>query len=338
MPVASVGRVASRLGGIALYLALGALWLWAAGAIAFSPYATQGVRTTLAWVFALTPLIAWSWLRRTRRPTGALVRWMATLSGLVLLGWCLLLHPSNERAWSVDQQRLPRIDIDGDRVTVHGVRNFVYRSTRDFDAVWEDRNYDLSSLRSAWFVEEPFSSFAGAAHTFLSFGFADGRYLAVSVEIRKEAGESFSPWKGLYRNYEIMYVFGDERDLVQLRTEQRKDTVYLYPVKAPPPVVRAMFVDIVARANALTKQPEFYNSLTNTCTTNIAAHVNRIAPGVVPFSWQLVLPGYADERALQLGLLDFQGTIEAARQRFRINERARRAAGATDFSARIRER
>jgi hypothetical protein len=337
-PIANAGRVALRLRGIALNLALLSLWLWAAGAITFSPYATQGARTTLALVFALAPLLVWLWLRRRRRPSGKLVRWMVALCSLVLLAWCWLLRPSNERAWSTDQQRLPYAEVAGDRVIVHGVRNFVYRSTTDVDPAWEDRSYDLSRLRSVWFVEEPFSNFAGAAHTFLSFGFADGDYLAVSVEIRKEVGESFSPWKGLYRNYEIMYVFGDERDLVQLRTEQRKDTVYLYPVKTTPPLLRAMFVDILARANALATQPEFYNSLTNTCTTNIAAHVNRIDPGLVPFSWHLLLPGYADERALQLGLLDFEGTIEAARERFRINERARGAAGSTDFSARIRER
>lgn len=261
---------------------------------------------------------------------------MLALGVMAVLSWTVLLRPSNERVWSADQARLPRVQIDGDRVAVNGVRNFVYRSTSDYDPVWEDRNYDLSQLQSLWFVEEPFSSFAGAAHTFLSFGFADGQYLAVSVEIRKEVGESFSPWKGLYRNYEIMYVFGDERDLVQLRTEQRHDTVYLYPVKASQALVRAMFLDIVKRANALAAQPEFYNSLTNTCTTNIAAHINHIVPGLVPFSWHLLLPGYADERALQLGLLDFQGTIDAARERFRINERAQSAAGAVDFSSLIR--
>jgi hypothetical protein len=133
-----------------------------------------------------------------------------------------------------------------------------------------------------------------------------------------------------------MYVFGDERDLVRLRTEHRKDTVYVYPLRGGPKIARAMLVDILARVNSLHGAPEFYNSLTNTCTTNIVEHANRIAPGLVPLSWQEVLPGHSDARALELGLIDFDGTIEAARERFRVNERAAQAAGAFDFSERIR--
>jgi hypothetical protein len=174
------------------------------------------------------------------------------------------------------------------------------------------------------------------AHTFLSFGFEGGDYLAVSVEIRKEAGEAFSPWRGLYRNYELMYVLGDERDLVQLRTEQRRDTVYLYPLKASRERMRAMLLDVLGRAEALARAPEFYHSLLNNCATNIARHANRIHPGLVPYSWHLQLPGYADAKVLELGLIDFEGTLAQARERFRIDERAHRAAGAADFSARIR--
>lgn len=314
-----------------LLLALGALFAWDTGAIAFAPYASAPVRTALACVFALAvPMV---YLRARR--------WVWVPCAVPLLAWLTLLQPSNDRAWTADQQRLPRAEVDGDRVTVHDVRAFTYRSATDFDPKWEDRTYDLARLESAWFIVEPFSSFGGAAHTFLSFGFAGGpthddTYLAVSVEIRKEAGESFSPWQGLYRNYEIMYVLGDERDLIALRTEQRHDTVYLYPVRADKAQMRQMLVDILKRANALAIEPEFYNSITNTCTTSIARHVNRVAPGRVPFSWHLLLPGYADERALALGLIDFDGTLDQARARFRINERAARAAGAADFSTRIR--
>lgn len=330
-------HLVGRLGATVTRLALVGLWAWGAGAIALSPYSTQAVRTVLAGAFLLLVPLALAWMRgrRVRPATTALV--VLAICSVPLIGWCSLLQPSNDRAWAADQQRLPRVEIAGDGAMVRGVRNFAYRSTTDFDRRWEDRRYDLSRIETAWFVLEPFSSFPGAAHTFLSFGFAGGEYLAVSVEIRKEAGESFSPWKGLYRNYELMYVFGDERDLVQLRTGVRKDTVYLYPVKATKPQLRAMFVDIAARANGLAERPEFYNSLTNTCTTNIALHANRIHPGRVPLSWHLVLPGYSDERAMQLGLIDFAGTLAQARERFRINERAARAAGSEDFSQRIRE-
>ena len=326
-----------KLYGVALHLALAALCVWGTGAIAFSPYASGAVRGALAVVFAMAVPVVYAWLRK-RHAAAGVARGMLLVGLLPVLAWIAFLRPSNDRAWAADQTRLPRVQIAGELATVRDVRNFAYRSASDYDPAWEDRSYDLARLDSAWFVVEPFSGFPGAAHTFLSFGFEGGEYLAVSVEIRKEIGETFSPWRGLYRNYEVMYVFGDERDLVQLRTAHRKDTVYVYPVKATRELLRATFVDILERANAVADHPEFYNSITNTCTTSIARHANRISPGLVPFSWHLMLPGYADERALQLGLIDFDGTLEQARARFRINERADRAAGASDFSQRIRAR
>lgn len=319
------------------FVALVVAALASAGAIVYAPYDVASyLRVLLAIAFLIAVLIAQRALRRSGGPVLAVAGWLALFALGPLFASMLLVRPSNDRNWSPDQARLARIDVDGDVATVHDVRNFHYRSTSDYDARWEDRRYDLAQLRSAWFVVEPFSDFAGAAHTFLSFGFANGEYLAVSVEIRKEKGESFSALKGLYRNYELMYVFGDERDLVQLRSAFRKDTVYAYPLRVSPEVARAMLEDIFARANRLAEHPEFYNSLTNTCTTNIAGHANRLKPGAVPFSWQLLLPGHSDERALELGLIDFDGDITAARERFRINERAAAAGDAADFPARIR--
>lgn len=326
-------KLASPIAVVVLCLVV----LAACGAIACSPYATPPVRYALAVAFALIVTFAWRALRRSGRPAPIVAGWLVTFAALPLLACILLLRPSNDRDWSPDQARLARIDVAGDVATVHDVRNFHYRGTSDYDARWEDRRYDLAQLRTAWFVVEPFSDFAGAAHTFLSFGFANGDYLAVSVEIRKEKGESFSALKGLYRNYELMYVLGDERDLVQLRSAFRKDTVYVYPLRVTPEAAREMLLDIFDRANRLAQHPEFYNSLTNTCTTNIAEHANRLKPGAVPFSWQLLLPGHSDERALALGLIDFDGDIAAARERFRINERADAAGDAPDFSARIRQ-
>ena len=161
----------------------------------------------------------------------------------------------------------------------------------DYDVAWEDRSYDLDRLRSAWFVVEPFGDRKGPAHTLMSFGFEGDDYLAISVEIRKEIGEEFSPWKGLVRQYELVYVIGDERDLIQLRTNHRRDQVFLYPVRAPRERIEQMFVDMLRRANDLRLKPEFYNTLTSTCTTNIVSHVNELVPGRIPFSYTVLLPG-----------------------------------------------
>ncbi len=235
-----------------------------------------------------------------------------------------------------DQARLPRVELEGRRVRVHNLRHARYRSTSDYDVAWEERTYDLDRLRSAWFAVEPFAGWKGPAHTLMSFGFEGNDYLAVSVELRKEKGEEFSPWKGLVRQYEIMYVLGDERDLIGLRTNHRRDRVYLYPVRAPRERIEQMLVGMLRRANHLAEEPEFYNTFTSSCTTNIVRHVNELVPGRVPWSYKVLLPGYSDELAYDLGLIDTDLPFEEAQRHFRIDEKAQRLGDREDFSAAIR--
>ncbi len=259
------------------------------------------------------------------------------LTAVVLAFWFFGPQPSNDRDWTPDQERLPWAEFSGRRVGVHNVRYFRYRSVADYDVAWEDRSYDLDRLRSAWFLVEPFErDWDGPAHTLMSFGFEGDEYLAISAEIRKEKGEEFSPLKGLLRQYEIMYVVGDERDLIQLRTNHRRDPVYLYPVRASRERIEQMFVGMLRRANRLREEPEHYNTLTNTCTTNIVRHVNELVPGRVPWSYKVLLPGYSDELAYGLGLIDTDLPFSAAKRRFRIDDDALRAAGREDFSRQIR--
>lgn len=271
-----------------------------------------------------------------RRPR---LRRLLAIAVALFAAWLLfamLVRPSNERDWNADQARVATAEIDGDAVTLRNVRNAVYRSTSDFDVHWETRRYDLSRLESVWFVVEPFADWRGPAHTFLSFGFDDGDYVAVSVEIRKERGESFSPLLGLLRQYEIAYVIGDERDLIGLRANHRKDEVFLYPIRATPAQARALFESMLARANRVAATPEFYNTLTNTCTSNIVDHIESIAPGRVPWSHRTLLPAYSDDLAYDLGLIDTDLPRETYRAAHRINERAQSAANRPDFSVAIR--
>jgi hypothetical protein len=247
-------------------------------------------------------------------------------------------RPSNDRDWTPDQRRLAWAELSGRRVTVHDVRDARYRSTTDYDVAWEDRSYDLDLLRSAWFLVEPFGKdWEGPAHTLMSFGFEGGDYLAISAEIRKERGEEFAPWKGLLRQYEIMYVVGDERDLIELRTNYRRDPVYLYPVRASRERIEQMFVGMLRRANELRVKPEYYNTLTNTCTTNIVRHVNELVPGRIPWSYKVLLPGYSDELAYKLGLIDTELPFPEAKRHFRIDDDAQNAGERDDFSRRIRQ-
>jgi hypothetical protein len=243
---------------------------------------------------------------------------------------------STERNWTPDQAVMPSFEVNGRELVVHGIRNAVYRSESDFDVRWEERRYDLDALETVWFVVEPFGTWKGPAHTFVSFGFAGGEYLAVSVEIRKEVGESFSVWRGLIGDFELMYVLGDERDLIHLRAAHRRDEVYLYPIRAERPQVERMLLGMLERANSLRSSPELYNTITNNCTSNLVRHVNDIAPDRVPYGFETVLPGYADELAYELGLIDTDLPFERARERFRVDLRAREWDGVGDYSQLIR--
>jgi len=186
-------------------------------------------------------------------------------------------QPSNERDWSPGQQVLPRAAIRGDRIAIENVRNFSYRTETDFEAKYETRRYDLARLDSLWLAVERSGAAPATAHSFLSFGFGD-EYVAISVETREERGESYSPLAGLLRQYELMYVVADERDVLGLRTNLRRDPVYLYPVKTTREQMRRVFVEMLGRANRLAAAPEFYNTLTNNCTSNLVSHFGTVAP------------------------------------------------------------
>jgi hypothetical protein len=149
--------------------------------------------------------------------------------------------------------------------------------------------------------------------------------------------EQFSPLKGLWRHFQIMYVIGDERDLLHLRANLRQDPVYVYPAIAPAEKVRELFLNMLARANQLYSRPEFYNTLTNNCTTNIVAHVNTIAPRKIPRSWGIIFPAFSDRLAYHLGLIDTTLPFQGTRRRHRINDRARQFANHPDFSRKIRQ-
>jgi hypothetical protein len=280
-------------------------------------------------------------LQIARRISHRFFRALLLIFTLAIVGYLVLIavvRPSNDRNWSTDQARLPSAVFSGDSVRVQNVRNARYRSTSDFDVRWEDRQYDLRKLESVWFIVEPFSHWRGPAHTFLSFGFSNGDYVAISVEIRKEKGESFSPLSGLLRQYELTYVVGDERDLIGLRTNHRHDDVYLYQVRTTTEKMRELFISMLNRANQLVQEPEFYNTLTNTCTTNIVDHINVIAPGRIPFSYKTLLPAYSDDLTYDLGLINTTLSRDQYRAAHQINELAKRYADKDKFSEAIRKR
>lgn len=245
--------------------------------------------------------------------------------------------PSNDRNWNDDQNVLSTAEVKDNLVSIHNIRNFSYTSTTKYTPAYYDKTFDLNKIKKVWYVVEPFSGIPGSAHTFLSFEFENNQFVSISVEIRKEKGETYDPIKGLFNKYELMYVIADEKDVVKLRSNYRKDLVYVYPVKTTTEKAQELFLDMVERANDLSQHPEFYNSITNTCTTNIVRHVDKITPNRVPlFNLRILLPANSDKLAYDLGLIDTNLSFEKARERYFINDRAMKYANDPDFSAKIR--
>jgi hypothetical protein len=249
-----------------------------------------------------------------------------------LLAWYATLQPSNDRAWAADVARISSGDVDGDRLVVRNVRNFQWRSDTDFDQRWETRSYDLSALTG---VDLVMSYWAGEAiaHAMLSFGFADGRHLAFSIETRKEQGQSYSAIAGFFRSYGLSVIAADERDVIGVRTNVRGEDVRIYRLRMPPPVARRLLLEYIAQANDLAKSPEFYNSLTTNCTTEIFRMVVGLEPGL-PLDYRILLSGYVPDYVYDHGGLDTRLPFMTIRERSHIKGRAESTD--PDFSRKIR--
>jgi hypothetical protein len=251
----------------------------------------------------------------------------------VVLGWWAMLTPSNDRAWAPDVARTAYGVVEGDRLMLHDVRNFVWRSDTDFDERWETRTYDLGQITG---TDLFMSYWAGEAiaHTILSFGFTDGQQLAFSIEIRKEKTESYSALAGFFRTYELAVIAADERDVVGVRTNVRGEDVRLYRLRMPPARARALLQEYVEQVNALHRTPQFYNSLTTNCTTQIFRMIRELQPGI-PLDYRVLLAGFVPEYVYDRGGLDTRLPFETLREKSHIKGRA--ASSDPDFARKIRE-
>jgi Domain of unknown function (DUF4105) len=248
------------------------------------------------------------------------------------------LVPSNDRVWASDLAQLATAEFEDDqKVTIRNVRNAEWLTDTDCLVDYYDKTYDLRDLQTVDFIMVPFNNNRSIAHTMLSFGFGKGDYVGISVEVRKELGEQYNAGLGLARQFELIYVVADERDLLPVRVKQRASDVFIYRATTSPEKVRAMFVDMLSRANQLAAYPEFYDTVTNNCTTNIVRHVNHLTPGRVPYDYRVLLPGYSDQLAYELGLIDNRLPFTELRRRARANERIVKYEHDPDFSAKIRQ-
>lgn len=329
-PVSRRGGMRRVLGWIArglIAVVLGGMLLWAALAVYYAD-THSGPRRVAATVFVLACLailFVRPWWRRVAVGCGLFV---------AVLGWYLMLKPSNDRNWAVEVSRLPWATIEGDRLTIENVRNFDYRTETDFTPAWETRTYDLSKLNEVDMMLVYWGSKA-IAHGMVSFGFSDGQYLVISIETRKEKPESYSTVEGFFRQYELYYVFADERDAVRLRTNYRKEQVYLYRTRLSPGQGRAALLSYVRSANALKEKAAWYNALTDNCVTGILPHA-RDANLKGTWSKDILLSGHAARQGYRNGYLDTSVPFEELEARSLVNEKAQAADKDPQFSRAIR--
>jgi hypothetical protein len=321
---------------IALKLFVGvvisAITVWCVGALYFSPLLPDDWRAIGAGGYALITILLFLFLPRRGRTAA-----MAAFVFAILVVLFLRIPASNDRDWQSEVVNLPYATINGDVITIHNVRNFNYRTETDFDPRWETRTYDLRKLDSGDIIAVYWAGKA-IAHIMVSFGFAGKDYLAVSIETRKEKGESYSTLAGFFRQYELYYVVADERDVVRVRTTYRQpqEDVYIYRINGPLKNLRRVFLDYIKSMNDLRERPSYYNTLTTNCTTSILFHT-RMNPESPPMSWKVLLSGYVPDYLYELGRLDNTRSFAELERISRVNERARAAGADAVFSRRIRE-
>src|SRR5215510_9192426 len=315
---------------------IGGIWLvcqvllivWGTLAIYYSNLPWAELRLTLAAAFAA--FAVWACWVSSRR--GMFAVFLVVFFAVVV--WWISIPPSHDRHWRPEVAVMPRVTIEGDRVRITGVRNFDYRSRDDFTVRYEEREIRLSRLTGLDFFVSYWSE-GLVGHTFLSFIFDNAPPLSISIETRPEVGEGFAPIASLFKQFELIYVVGDERDLVGVRANHRREAIYLYRLNTAPDNARRLLLIYLARINELADRPEFYHLLSNNCTINIVRYANA-AGRVGQLDIRHVLNGLIDSYLYASGRIDTSLPLDELRRRSLINEAAHAADGAPDFSERIR--
>jgi hypothetical protein len=315
----------------AIWVAVGLFILWAIGAIYFD-FRVEPWRIPLTLVF-LAGIVAILVLLRGSR-------WAAILclvSCFCVLLWWLTLKPTNSGAWQPNVDRTAWVEMDGDRLTIHNLRNCDYHTETDYSNCWSDRTVYLSQLRAAdLFLTNWGLSFA--SHPIVSFQFGENDHIAFSIEARYRPGQDYSTIHGLYRQFGLIFIVADERDVIRLRTNYRKDEeVYLYRLQFDPKTTRTMFLTYVNYLNRLNDHPEWYNELTRNCTTTLQKPLAAATGNAQGWTYQFILNGSLDELLYDRGRLVTGGLpFSELKQREHINALAHTVNGSPDFSVLIR--
>lgn len=274
--------------------------------------------------------VIWYWFERIFLV--ALLLWLT-----VGLAWWLSQKPSLYRDWLLAESVLPEIAFSWETVAIKNIRNHTWTTDKEFTPGYYDTAYNIADLEKVYYIITPFSDRDWPAHTMLSFSFSWGQHVVISAEVRKERGEDFDALKGILNQYELMYVIADESDVIKLRTNYRKNEVYMYPIDTSKEKVQELFRTMLIRADKLSREPEFYNTLWNNCTTSILMHANALRTEKLSGGIYRILPSHSDEIVYGAWLIDTELSLGDARAYYRIDESARAMTGTVDFSDIIRK-
>jgi len=305
--------------------------VWANLAIAYQLPGSAGLRIaaclSLA-VMAVAALAAVVLRRRWRAVT------IYAAACVLVIGWTISISASNDRNWAADVAHGITGTIDGDRLTVRNLRSFSWRTETDYTEHWEERTYDLSKLRSLDLFLVYWMG-PSIAHTIMSFGFEDGRYLDFSIEVRRAQNDQYSAVAGFFKTHELIYIGADERDLMTLR-KARHEQIQLYRLRTSPERARALLVEYIKQANDLAAHPRFYNTLTTNCTTTIFNMVRAVTSSI-PFDWRIILTGYLPSYLCEHDAVDTQISLEELSQRADVTSRIDTTLSEAELSSRLRE-
>lgn len=289
----------------------------------FSIYLSAGFVLTIPAILLLFP--------QRRLALGVII----LLYSIVIASWNNM-QASNDRDWLPSVAKLPYAVTEGEEITVFNIRNFDYRTEHDFIENYYTRRYRLDELETLSFILSYWDGGTMVAHTILSFGFKNGDYLAVSVETRVAQGKSQELIQGFFNQYEMIYILADERDIIRLRTNFRKEEVFLYPLRISKDNIRKVFDVVIKRVNKLKTSPEFYNTLTQNCFTSLRADLSSITRPKNQFDWRIVANGYSDRMVYDNSDIDTDLSFSNAKRYFHINQYVSDDNSPDYFSTRIR--
>jgi hypothetical protein len=265
-------------------------------------------------------------------------RWWAlaaySVLALSILGWWSTIRPPAVANFADDVARQVTGRIDGDRLTLENVRNFTWRTAEEAEPRWENRTYDLGALRDLDLFLSHWDD-SGIAHMIMSFGFADGRWLAWSVEVRRLKGSVYSPISGLFKTDPVVLIAAEEMDVVGVRTNLRGEDVFRYRLNLRPETVRTVLTQYVTQANRLSVRPAWYHTLTTNCTTGVVTMMRAVG-ATVPLDWRLVLNGRLPEYAYDHDALEAGLTLAQAKAKAPVSARAKAHGLREGFSSAIR--